>query len=148
MQVEAAKGITTPFSKLKMVASPALLAATSRLNTSILALNQTTTQPFARQVAMKTAGDELANFINVFRTECGREQYPPSAAQRDAMSFMATLEQASRPLRRGRETRPAVGRFHHHPMGQLKTPTQGTRPARVRVRLHFYRIFRPDWFAL
>lgn len=93
MRVEEAKGITTPFSKLKMVASPALLAAASRLSTSILALNQTTTQLFARQVAMKTAGDELDNFINVFRAECGREQYPPSAAQRDAMSFMATLKQ-------------------------------------------------------
>jgi hypothetical protein len=37
-----------------------------------------TTEPFAAQVAMKTAGEELENFINVFRRELGREEYTES----------------------------------------------------------------------
>ncbi|WP_218021726.1 hypothetical protein, partial [Nocardia harenae] len=49
-------------------------------------------EPFARQVALKAAADELNTFINDFREESGRQRYEASDAERDAMSFMETLK--------------------------------------------------------
>lgn len=91
-QVDQTKQLMTPFNKLKMIAPVDLLAQATRLNVAVLALGKTITEPFARVVALKAAGDELDGFINAFRKEYGREQYPPSDAQRDAMSFMSTLK--------------------------------------------------------
>lgn len=84
--------IQTPFNTLKMVAPVALLERATQLSAAIIALTKTTTEPFAKPLVMKTAADELDKFINAFRREYGREEYPPSKAQADAMSFMKTLQ--------------------------------------------------------
>ncbi|WP_431949657.1 hypothetical protein [Nocardia lijiangensis] len=91
-QAEATKRITTPLNKLKMVGSEKLVASATRVSTAVLTVLRTTTEPFARQVALKAAADELATFINDFREESGRERYEASDAERDAMSFMDTLK--------------------------------------------------------
>ncbi|WP_406272550.1 hypothetical protein OH799_32980 [Nocardia sp. NBC_00881] len=54
---------------------------------------RTTTEPFAKPVALKAAADELNTFINDFREECGRQRYEAPDAERDAMSFMDMLKQ-------------------------------------------------------
>ncbi len=59
----------------------------------MLTVLRTTTEPFAKPVALKAAGDELNAFTNEFREECGRGRYEQSNAERDAMSFMDTLSQ-------------------------------------------------------
>ncbi|MGV9635745.1 hypothetical protein ACWDO0_16300 [Nocardia rhamnosiphila] len=92
-QAEETKRITTPLNKLKMVGSDKLVSSATRVSAAVLTLLNTVTEPFARQVAMKAAGDELNTFISDFREECGRGRYEESDAQRDAMSFMDTLKQ-------------------------------------------------------
>ncbi|MEH6822024.1 MAG: hypothetical protein V7706_18995 [Dietzia psychralcaliphila] len=92
-QTDEIKRITTPFNKLKMVAPIELLEHATQLNMALMTLLRTTTEPFAKPLAMKIAGEQLDQFINAFRREYGREEYPPSKAQENAMSFMQTLQQ-------------------------------------------------------
>ncbi|MDO1482246.1 hypothetical protein [Rhodococcus ruber] len=92
-QIDEVKNLAGPYQRLQLVASPALLAAGTKLNASIGALSRTVAQPLARPVAMKAAADALNGFISVFREETGREAYTESDAQTAAMSFMTTLQQ-------------------------------------------------------
>lgn len=92
-QAEATKRITTPLNRLKLVGSEKLVSSATRLSAAVLVVLRTTTEPFAKPVALKAAGDELATFINDFREESGRQRYEASDAERDAMSFMDTLKQ-------------------------------------------------------
>ncbi|MBF6173959.1 hypothetical protein [Nocardia blacklockiae] len=91
-QAEATKRITTPLNKLKMVGSDKLVASATRVSTAVLTVLRTVTEPFAQQVTLKAAADELNTFINDFREESGRQRYETSDAERDAMSFMETLK--------------------------------------------------------
>ena len=90
--VESSKRIATPFNKLRLAAPTNVLDAASRLNAAIMTVMKQTTEPFAAQVAMKTAGEELENFINVFRKELGRDEYTESDAQKQVLTFMENLK--------------------------------------------------------
>lgn len=92
-QVEEFKRLTGPYQRLQMVGSPRLLSAGTRLVAAMTGIQRTITEPIARTVATKAAGEELNSFINTFREEAGREAYSQSAARQDAMTFMATLKQ-------------------------------------------------------
>jgi hypothetical protein len=95
MVLEAQKRIAVPMNKLKLVAPTNVLEAASRLSLAVLTTARHMTNPFAAQVDRKVAGEELANFINVFRAEVGKEEYT-EAAQRDAaISFLELLQQQS-----------------------------------------------------
>lgn len=87
------KRLVEPFNTLKMVAPVALLEHATRLNSSLATITSSMTQPLAKPLAVKTAGEELDAFINVFRKEYGRDSYTASQAQDDAMNFMKTLEE-------------------------------------------------------
>ena len=89
---EQTKRIAVPFNKLRMVAPNNVLEAATQLNGAVLAVLRTTTEPFATPVTLKTAGDQLDNFINVFRKEIGREEYTQSTAQKQAVSFLGNLK--------------------------------------------------------
>jgi len=90
--VESNKRIAMPFNKLRLAAPTNVLDAASRLNAAIVTVMKQTTEPFAAQVAMKTSGEELENFINVFRRELGREEYTESDAQKQVLTFMENLK--------------------------------------------------------
>jgi hypothetical protein len=95
MVLESQKRITVPMNKLKLVAPTSVLDAATRLSTAVLTTARHMTNPFAAQVDRKAAGEELANFINVFRAEVGKEEYT-GAAQRDAtIDFLKMLQQQS-----------------------------------------------------
>jgi hypothetical protein len=66
--------------------------AATRLNAAIVTVMKQTTEPFAAQVAMKAAGEELENFINIFRKELGRDEYTESDAQKQVLTFMENLK--------------------------------------------------------
>jgi hypothetical protein len=93
--IDSQKRIAVPMNKLKLVAPTSVLDAATRLSMAVFQTARRMTDPFAAQVDRKVAGEELANFINVFRTEVGKEEYT-GAAQRDAtVDFMKMLQQQS-----------------------------------------------------
>ena len=73
--VESNKRIATPFNKLRLAAPTNVLDAASRLNAAIVTVMKQTTEPFAAQVAMKTAGEELENFIECLPRELVAKVY-------------------------------------------------------------------------
>ncbi|MCV7198132.1 hypothetical protein [Mycobacterium angelicum] len=89
---ENTKRIGVPFNKLRLVAPSHVLEAATQLNAAILAVLQTTTEPFATPVTFKTAGDRLDNFFSVFRKEVGQDEYTQSTSNRAVDSFMQTLK--------------------------------------------------------
>lgn len=93
--VEAQKRITVPMNKLKLVAPNNVLDAATRLSMAVMQVARETTNPFGGAVVRKAAGEELANFINVFRAEVGKDEYT-DAAQRDAaVDFLQLLQRQS-----------------------------------------------------
>jgi hypothetical protein len=91
-RAEENKRIAVPFNKLRLVAPNNVLEAATQLNAATLALLRTTTEPFAIPITLKTAGDHLDNFINVFRREVGREPYTRSTAQEQTLTFLGNLK--------------------------------------------------------
>jgi hypothetical protein len=89
---EQTKRIALPFNKLRLVAPINVLEAASQLNAAVLGVLRTTTEPLAAPVTLKTAGDQLDNFINVFREEVGRDAYTRSTAQQQVDTFLANLK--------------------------------------------------------
>jgi hypothetical protein len=89
--LEAQKRIAVPMNKLKMFAPTNVLDAASRLTTALTTTAPYTTDPVAQQVARKAAGEELANFTNVFRAEVGKDQYSEGAQREAALSFLDIL---------------------------------------------------------
>lgn len=90
---EDTKRLVTPFNKLRLIAPVNVLNAATELNAAILAVLRTTTEPFATPVVLKTAGDQLDKFINVFRAEIGRDEYTRSTAQQGVVTFLENLKQ-------------------------------------------------------
>lgn len=93
--VEAQKRLAVPMNKLKMSAPTTVLDAASRV---AMALNVTalwTAEPVAQQVARKAAGEELTNFINVFRVEVGKPEYTDTAQRDAAVNFLNILQRQS-----------------------------------------------------
>ena len=90
--IDSNKRIGVPFNKLRLVAPTPILDAAIQLNASVLTVMRVTTEPFAMPIAYKTAGDQLDEFINVFRKEVGREEYTKSAAHSQVMTFMQNLK--------------------------------------------------------
>jgi hypothetical protein len=82
-----------PFNNVKMDAPPELVAKAVRVNAAVMALARTTTEPFAKQMMLKTAAAELDDFINTFRELVGRESYSNTETQHDVKSFLETLKQ-------------------------------------------------------
>jgi hypothetical protein len=93
--VEAQKRITVPMNKLKLVAPNNVLDAASRLATAVMEVARQTTNPFAGQVARRAAGEELTNFINVFRAEVGKAEYTETAQRDAALNFLHVLQRQS-----------------------------------------------------
>ncbi|MGB0971075.1 MAG: hypothetical protein ACPGVG_08955 [Mycobacterium sp.] len=90
--VEQTSRITVPINRLRLVAPNNVLEAATQLNAAMLAVLRTTTEPFAAPVTLKTAGDQLENFVNVFRKELGRDEYTKSMAQQQTLTFLANLQ--------------------------------------------------------
>lgn len=93
--VEAQKRIAVPMSKLKLVAPTTVLDAASRLSMAVLTTGRLTAEPVAQQVARKAAGEELTNFINVFRVEIGKPEYTDTAQRDAAVNFLTFLQRQS-----------------------------------------------------
>lgn len=72
-----------------------VLDAASRLATAVMEVARHTTNSFAGQVARRAAGEELTNFINVFRAEVGKDEYTDTAQQKAAISFLSMLQKQS-----------------------------------------------------
>lgn len=89
--VEAQKRIAVPMNKLKLVATNNVLDAASRVVTALMETLRYMTNPIAAQVARKAAGEELANFTNVFRAEVGKEEYTDEAQRNAALKFLDML---------------------------------------------------------
>ncbi|ORB29500.1 hypothetical protein [Mycolicibacterium parafortuitum] len=116
---EENKRIMTPFNKMRLVAPVNVLDAASELNMAMLAVLRTTTEPFATPVTLKAAGDQLNKFINVFRTEIGKEAYTESQAQERALSFMGSLKkQVDAYMEEAKDEMRAAG-FTDSPWGAL-----------------------------
>ena len=89
---EENKRIIRPYNKLRLVAPKNVLEAATQLNAAVLTVLQTTTEPLATPVALKTAGERLDNFVNVFRKEVGRDEYTQATAQKQVISFLGNLK--------------------------------------------------------
>jgi hypothetical protein len=89
---EHTKRITVPYNRLRLAAPNNVLDAATQLNAAVLALFRTTSDPFATPITLKAAGDQLDNFINVFRKEVGRDEYTRSTAQAQVVSFLTNLK--------------------------------------------------------
>lgn len=89
--VEAQKRIAVPMNKLKLVAPPSVLDAAQKVITALGATAKATTNPIAAQVARKAAGEELANFTNIFRVEVSKERWTDEAQRNAALSFLDML---------------------------------------------------------
>lgn len=116
---EEYKRVTTPFNKMRLLAPVNVLDAASELNMAILAVLRTTVETFATPVTLKVAGDQLNNFINVFRAEIGKDAYTESNAQERALSFMGNLKkQVDAYLEEAKSDMKAAG-FKSSPWGPL-----------------------------
>ncbi len=80
------------FNKLRLIAPNNVLESATQLNAAVMAVLRTTTEPFAMPVSLKAAGDQLDDFINVFREEVGRDEYTKSTAQQQVVSFLGNLK--------------------------------------------------------
>jgi hypothetical protein len=89
---EQTKRIALPFNKLRLVAPNNVLEAATQLNAAVLTVVRMTTEPFATPITLKAAGDQLDNFINVFRSEIGRDEYTQSTAQQEVITFVGNLK--------------------------------------------------------
>jgi hypothetical protein len=93
--VDAQKRLTVPMNKLKMSAPATVLDAASRVAMALNVIALWTTEPVAQQVARKAAGEELTNFINVFRVEVGKPEYTDAAQREAALNFLHILQRQS-----------------------------------------------------
>jgi hypothetical protein len=62
---------------------------------AVLMTGRLTAEPVAQQVARKAAGEELTNFINVFRVEIGKPEYTDTAQRDAAVNFLTFLQRQS-----------------------------------------------------
>ena len=92
MQVTEAQRIVVPFGQVKMDCPPEIVGKATRVNAAIMTLANQTTEPFAKQLAIKVAADELDAFFNTFRDLAGQDRYSKTETQRDVNSFLATLK--------------------------------------------------------
>lgn len=91
-QTEAMVKLGQVHSKVKFNAPKEIVSHATQLYQSLAAVVQTTTQPMAKIVAMRTAGKQLDTFINAYRTFYGLETYSEDDAKRDSATFLETLQ--------------------------------------------------------
>ncbi len=89
---DAQKRIVSPHTRLKLSASPEVVAAADKVVASLLAVARMTTEPFAVVMAQKAAADEMNDFANVIRKELGKTEYSPEDSKKAVYSFLNSLQ--------------------------------------------------------
>jgi hypothetical protein len=74
--------------KVKFNAPKEIVSHSAKLYQSLAMIVQTTTNPPAKEVAIRTAGEQLDTFINAYRTFYGLETYSMDDAKRDTATYL------------------------------------------------------------
>lgn len=91
-QVEEMKRVAKAYNDLKMEVPGPIMQAATRLLQSLQTVAGQTTDPVKKALAVKVAGGEMDNFINVFRDYFKLDRYSANESARDTASFLDTLK--------------------------------------------------------